>query len=193
MAVVLVLGARPSEQTSSKSPSSITTVAARPTVLHARRRDRHERHAEFAQRRQELHDFGRLAALREHHDDVVRMNAAQVAVKRLGRVQKVGPRAGRGKRGRDLLADQPGLAHAGDDRAALAREQQLHRLAERGIEAVRNLPNAGRLAAHDLAGSAELFFGGQSVCGRRSSPAGSFLARRNFLGGNGGTPGSKVS
>ena len=31
--VVLVLGARPSEQTSSRSPSSITTLAARPTLL----------------------------------------------------------------------------------------------------------------------------------------------------------------
>ena len=152
IAVVLVLGARPSEQTSSRSPSSITTFAARPTVLVLRRGDRDERHAELAERRQQLHDFGRLAALREHHDDVVRVDAAQVAVKRLGRVQEMGPRAGRRERGGDLLADEAGLAHAGDDHAALAGEQQLAR-PRRTIRPRRSesSQSAFGFEAHDLA------------------------------------------
>ena len=138
----------------------MTTLAARPTLLVRAAVIAIERHAELAERRQELRDLGRFAALREHHDDVVRVDAAQIAVKRLGRVQKMGRRARGRKRGRDLLADQPGLAHAGNDRAALAREQQLDRLAERGVQAIRNLPNAGRLAAHDLARGPKLFLGG---------------------------------
>ena len=90
MAVVLVLGARPSEQTSSKSPSSMTTLAARPTVLLVRAVIGDKRHAELAQRRQQLRDFGRLAALREHDHDIVRMDATQIAVKRFGRMEEVG-------------------------------------------------------------------------------------------------------
>ena len=82
--------------------------------------DRDERHAEIVERRQQLHHLGGLAALREHQHDVAGVDAAQVAVKGFGRMEEVGARAGRGERGGDLLADQAGLAHAGDDHAALA-------------------------------------------------------------------------
>ncbi len=160
MAVVLVLGARPSEQTSSKSPSSITTLAARPTVLVRAAVIATSGTPNSRSDGNSCVDFGRFAALREHHDHVVGMNAAQIAVKRLGRMQKMGRRARRRKRGGNFLPDQPGLAHAGDDRAALAGVQQLDRLAERGIQTVRNLPNAGRLAAHDLSRRAKLFLCG---------------------------------
>ena len=44
-------------------------------------------------------------------------NTTEVAVKRLGGVQEVSRRAGRGERRGDLLPDQPRLAHAGDDHA----------------------------------------------------------------------------
>src|SRR5687767_10141393 len=108
------------------------------------------------------------------------MNSAQIAMKGLGRMQEMGACAGRSKCGRDLLPDQSGLAHARDDRAAFAGEQQLYRLAERGIEPIRNLPNPGRLAAHDLARSPKLFLRRQNLgCG--ATPTWSFLAHQAHL------------
>ena len=87
-------------------------MAARPSVLAAPAGDRDDRHAELGQRGQQPDDLLGLAALREDQHHVVAADAAQVAVDRLGRVQAVAARAGRGQRGRDLLADQAGLAHA---------------------------------------------------------------------------------
>jgi len=87
----------------------------------------------FQCRQQLEHLFG-LAALREDHYHVVAVDASQVAMKRLGRVQEVAPRAGAGQRGGQLLADQPRLAHASDDHARLASKQQIDRPAELGIQ-----------------------------------------------------------
>ena len=86
--------------------------------------------------------FARLAALGEHQHDVAGVDAAQVAVKRFGRVQEVGPRAERSERGGDLLTDDSRLAHAGDDHAALAFVQQPHRLAKRFFQPIRKLPQS---------------------------------------------------
>ena len=64
--------------------------------------------------------FG-LAAVGEGEDHVVGVDAAEVAVDGFGRVQEVSAGAGRGERGDELLADQAGLAHAGDDDGAAGR------------------------------------------------------------------------
>ena len=116
-----------------------------------RRSDRHERHVEVLERWQQLHHLACLAALREHQHDVGRMDAAQVAVKRFGRMQVVRPRAERSQRRGNLLPDDAGLAHARDDHAAFTLEQQLHGLAERFVESIRKLPNRLRFEAQDLA------------------------------------------
>ena len=134
----------------------MTTFAARPSVLVCDAVIATSGTPKSRERRQQLHDLVRLAALREHQHDIVGVDAAQVAVKGLGRMQKVGPRAGRGQRGGNLLPDQAGLAHAGDDHAALAGEQQLHGLAERCVEPVRNFPNAAA-SRRTISRSAELF------------------------------------
>ena len=120
----------------------------------------------LGQRRQQADDFLGLAALREHEHDVVAMHAAQVAVHRLGRMQEVAPRAGRGQRGHDLLPDEPRLADAGHDRAAPAVEEAIRGPAELLVQPPRDLGDRSAFRLHDLAGEAQLFEGGPAVCGR---------------------------
>ena len=60
----------------------------------------------------------------------------QVAVDRFARMQVMAAGAGRGQRGGDLLADQAGFAHAGDDDAALAAVDKSTALTEFGIQPV---------------------------------------------------------
>ena len=105
IAVVLLLGARPSGQASSTGPSSRTTRAARPSVLSARPVIAMIGTPKSASERQQPQDLRRLAALGENQRHVVGMDAAQVAVDRLGRVEAMAGRAGGGQRGHDLLAD----------------------------------------------------------------------------------------
>ena len=62
---------------------------------------------------------------------VVGSDHAEVAVRGLGRVYEKGWAAGRGKGGRDLLADVAALADAGDDDAAASRAQDAQRVTER--------------------------------------------------------------
>ena len=50
---------------------------------------------------------------------------AEIAVDGLGRVQEKSRAAGAGERRRDLVADVARFAHAGDDDAALASQQQI--------------------------------------------------------------------
>ena len=52
----------------------------------------------------------------------------------LGGVEVEGRRAGRGERRRDLLRDEAGLAHAGDDDLPLAAEDPAHRRRRSGVE-----------------------------------------------------------
>ena len=72
----------------------------------------------------------RLAAVgqREHH--VVGLDDAEVAVNGLGGVQEDRRRAGARQRGRDLVRDDAGLAHAGQDDAARAALKHVERAFE---------------------------------------------------------------
>ena len=83
-----------------------------------------ERHVEALQQRQDGQQLLGLAGIGQRDHDVARGDHADVAVARLRRVQEE-RRAARAREGRrDLVADVPGLAHAGDDDAAFAGEQQ---------------------------------------------------------------------
>ena len=139
----------------------MVTVAARPRVLAALAGDRHDRHAELGQRGQQADDLLGLAALREDQHHVVAAHAAQVAVDRLGRVQAMAGRAGRGQRGHDLLADQPRLAHAADDHVPPARMDQFDGPAKLAVEPVGQLGQGAALGEDHLPGEAELFEGAQ--------------------------------
>ena len=167
IAAVLLLGASPSGQASSTGPRSMTTAAARANVLAARPVMAMIGTRGLGQRRQQADDFVGLAALREHEHDVIAMHAAQVAMHRLGRMQEMAPRAGRGQRGHDLLSDQPRLADAGHDRAAPAMEEAIHGPAELLVQPPRNLGDRPAFGLHDLAGKAQLLEGGPAVRGPR--------------------------
>ena len=100
--------------------------------------------AEPLDRLQQAQDLVGLAAARERHDDVVGLDDAKVAVNRFGRMEEEGRRAGARQRGGDLAADDARLAHAGDDHAAAALEEEAHRLLEAVIEAIDEREDRGR-------------------------------------------------
>ena len=85
------------------------------------------------------------------------MYAAQVAMKGLGRVQKVRSRAGRCECRGQLLADHPGLADAGDDHAAARRTDELDRLAKAAVKLLGQRGHRSRFDGDDLAAEAERF------------------------------------
>ena len=124
-AVVLAEGARPSGQASSTGPIAMQRSAASPSELPARSVIAI---SEAPSRRsggdQAEHLLG-LAALRERDHHVVGADAPEVAVDRLGRVHREGARPGRGQGRRQLLADQPRLAHPRDDHAPGAAQDQV--------------------------------------------------------------------
>ncbi len=90
--------------------------------------------AEAAYQLEQADDLLRLAGVGDGEQHVARDDHAQVAVDRLGRVHEVGGAARRGERGRDLLADDAGLAHPGDDDTAGATGDQVHRAIEVLVE-----------------------------------------------------------
>ena len=173
MAVVLVLGARPKRAglfQRAELDGDRGGPAQRAGGLAG---DGHHRHAQLGQRGQQADDLLRFAALREDQHHVVRAHPAQVAVDRLGRVQAMAGRAGRGQRGHDLLADQAGLAHAGDDHVAPAGIDQLHRPAELAVEPVGHSARGAAFGQDHLPGEAELLEGAQLARGERRLPCSS--------------------
>src|SRR5688572_1105382 len=66
-------------------------------------------------------------------------------------MQKPRGRAGARQRGGDLAADDSRLAHAGDDDAAAALEEEANRPLEVAVEAVEKAEDGGRLGLQDLA------------------------------------------
>ena len=90
--------------------------------------------------RQDQQDFVGLAGVRQRQYHVGGRDHAEVAVRGLARMHEERRRAGGGERGGDLVADVTGFAHAGDDHApgageddlAGARELRVHALGERG-------------------------------------------------------------
>src|SRR5690606_8363878 len=101
--------------------------------------------------------FG-LAAVRQGNDDIVLTHQAQVAVQRFGRVQEERRRAGARQCRGDLAADDARLAHAGDDDASAAGEQQFDGAVEAFVQTFGQCLNGLGLgrehAAGDVAGAA---------------------------------------
>ena len=93
------------------------------------------------------------------------MNAPQVAVDCLGRVQEVAPRTSGCERGGDFLANKTGFAHAADNDAACAAIDQVHRLAEGAIQAGRNGLERASFDVDDFARVSELFLRRDGVVG----------------------------
>ncbi len=80
--------------------------------------------------RQQQDDFRRLAGIGKREHGVGARDHSEVAVRRLGGMQKERGRAGARQRGRDLAGDVPGFAHSGDDDATLAVEADVAGLRE---------------------------------------------------------------
>ena len=78
----------------------------------------------------------RFAGIRQREHDVRGRDHADVAVDRFGGVQEERRAARAGERRCDLVADVAGLAHAGDDDAARAGEQQVAGAGKRVVEAM---------------------------------------------------------
>ncbi len=88
-------------------------------------RHRHERDAEAPAVREHVGQFRRLARVGEREDRVVPADIAEIAVARLGGMDELRRRAGRGEGRGDLARDMAALAHAGDDDAARHRRQEV--------------------------------------------------------------------
>ena len=84
---------------------------------------------------------------RRKRDDIVIANRTEIAVGRLGRMKEPGRRAGARESCGNLSADDARLAHAGDDDAAPALEQELDSAFEMPVDAIDEPEDGGRLAA----------------------------------------------
>ena len=94
----------------------------------------HHPRADPLQRRQEPQDLLRLARVRERQHQVLARDAAEIPVRRLGRVEVVGGRAGGGQRRADLLRHEAGLADPGDHHSSAATQDPLHGGREARVE-----------------------------------------------------------
>ena len=76
-----------------------------------------------------------------------------------GGMEEMGAGAGGRKRGGDILTDEAGLAHAGDDGTTLAAVEQTNGLTESFVESVGKFPECDGFEAQDFASGAELATG----------------------------------
>ena len=136
-------------------PQSSVTSAACASVDARVAGERDQPRADAADRLEQPDQLLGLAAVRQREHDVVVADRAEVAVDRLGRVEEEGRRAGARQRRGDLAADDARLAHAGDDDAAAALEQQLDGALEVVVEAIDQAEDRRRLGAQHLAGEIE--------------------------------------
>ena len=157
IAVVLVLGASPSEQASLSGPRSIVTFAARPSVLVRLPVMAMIGMPNRLERRQEPRDLfaSRRFAKAQNNVSVRWMRPRSPCTASPG-MHEMAPRAGRGERGGDLLADQPGLADAGDDHAPRAMIKFFHRSAKLRIKPRRQPVQSLGLDLDDLLGITKL-------------------------------------
>ena len=122
-----VVGARLCGQASRACGSASTTSAALAERAVGVGGDGDQPDAEAARIVDQVLELGGLARPGQRHDDVVGRDHAEVAVARFARMHEEGRRSGRGEGRRDLAPDMAGLAHAGDDHAALRAADQLDR------------------------------------------------------------------
>ena len=118
--------------------------------------------------------FRRLTAHGQRQDQIQMMNPPEIPVHRLTGMHEVSAGAGRGQRGRDLLSNQAGLAHAGHNHVPAACQYQVDRLTERVIQAIGQHRECLGLGADDLTSEPQLFETGQCV-----GSAGSIRAHRH--------------
>ena len=144
-AAVEAVGARFSVQASSRTLDVERHRARRRQRRFQIAGQRHQRQRQPLDRRHQRHDFLGVSAVGNRQHRVARQHHAQIAVQRLRRMQEHRRRARRRKRRRDLPPDQSGLAHARDDHAPLARQQQLDRLLEFPVQPLRQRLNRFRL------------------------------------------------
>ena len=76
-------------------------------------------------------------------------------MRRLGRVDEQGGRAGGSERGGDLARDMTRFAHAGDDHPARGRQQQIHRRGEVLVDRVMQQRERAALLINDFASEAQ--------------------------------------
>ena len=120
--MVLAVGARFIGQASSSTPQSSATSAACASV---ERGVAGHGDQTCAQPLERFEQRATSSSVSPEYDSasthVVGLDHAEIAVHGLGGMQEERGRAGAGERGRDLAADDAGLAHAGDDHPAAAR------------------------------------------------------------------------
>ena len=82
-----------------------------------------------------------FAGIGQRDDHVLRGDHAEIAVAGFARMHEIGGRAGAGHGRGDLARDVAGLAHAADDDASLAGEDEVQRLQKIVVDALRERPN----------------------------------------------------
>src|SRR5262249_50618139 len=113
-----------------------------------------ERDAEALREGEQAEDLPGLAAVRRGDQHVAGREYAQIAVTALAAVQEERGGPGAGQRRRDLARHDAGLAHAGDDDLAAARQQHVERAIERRPEALAHRGDAGPLDVEHAPGPA---------------------------------------
>ncbi len=151
-AVVEAVGARPSGHASVRIETSRCTSAACASGERGLPVSATSGADEALQPGHEAQDLLGVAAVRDGEQHVALDDAAEVAVDRLGRMQEERGRAGRREGGRDLLGDDPALAHAGGDHAPRAGEERLDRALEALVEPRDQLADGVGLDLEHLAG-----------------------------------------
>ncbi len=93
--------------------------------------------------RHDHRQFVGFAAVGQRQQHVAAGDHAEVAVGRLGGMDKVRRCAGTGKGGGDLAGDVAGLAHAGDDHSAATGQQDFDCTQKSGVDAVSQRRDGG--------------------------------------------------
>ena len=153
--VVLAVGARLREQASSLTLTSRTTSLASASVDFRIAGERDEGDFEALEGFEEIDDFLGFAAVGDGEERVAAGEHAEIAVEGFGGMKKKGWRAGAGEGGGDFAADEAGLAHAGDDDAAFAGEEEIDGVDEGGVEAREDILDGLGFDAENAAGGVE--------------------------------------
>ncbi len=114
--------------------------------------DRDQRDLELLDEVDQPDDLVGLAAVAEHHHDVLAAKTPEVPMHRLGGMQEVARRAGRSQRRTDLSADDPGLADPADDARAGAMIDHFRGPNELAVDNRRHRRNRVGLGANHAAG-----------------------------------------
>jgi hypothetical protein len=84
--------------------------------------------------RNQQQNFLGLAALGNADDHILLENSSRIAVQPLGRMEEDCGRPRAGQHGSNLVCDDSGLPHAGDNDAALAGQQQIDGFLKTGVD-----------------------------------------------------------